>query len=97
MKIQIQVPSAAVLDPGTPGTPTTSLKKLNWRKQMLNQASLARCGGAIWQDLPKVEVPKETFSHLFAQRGLEPLKKKTVRRYAGRYFIPSGWMSRCMR
>ena len=54
------------------------LKKLNWKRQMLNQTVLARCGGAIWKDLPKVEIPQETFRHLFAQKAAEPVKKVEV-------------------
>ena len=42
---------------------------------------MERVGGAIWKDLPKVAVPKETFTHLFQQRQHETVVKKTeVRR-----------------
>jgi len=29
--------------------------------------TMSRVGGVIWKDLPTVEVPKETFTHLFEQ------------------------------
>ena len=57
--------------PGLPGqhsTSAVSLKKLNWKRQALNPQSLQRVGGAIWKDLPKVDVPKDTLTHLFQQR-----------------------------
>ena len=40
--------------------------------------NVERCGGAIWKDLPKVEVPKETFTELFQQREKETAKKTDV-------------------
>lgn len=40
--------------------------------------NLQRCGGAIWKELPKVDVPKETFTHLFQQREKESSKKMDV-------------------
>jgi hypothetical protein len=52
-----------------------NLKKLNWRQQRLLPMNMQRCGGAIWKDLPRVEVPKETFTHLFQQREKESSKK----------------------
>jgi hypothetical protein len=52
-----------------------NLKKLNWRQQRLLPMNVERCGGAIWKDLPKVEVPKETFTELFQQREKETAKK----------------------
>ena len=45
-----------------------NLKKLNWRRMGLHQPSIARSGGAIWKELPKVEVPKEAFTTLFSQK-----------------------------
>lgn len=48
-----------------------NLKKLNWRAQRLLPMNVKRCGGVIWKDLPKVEVPKENFIHLFQQREKE--------------------------
>ena len=56
--------------------PQVNLKKLNWKRQNLNHSSLARSGGAIWQDLPKVEIPRDKFSHLFAQRAVVKLEKE---------------------
>ena len=69
-------PGAPPPPPGPPGAPPppggqaggVSLKKLNWRRQNLNPVSVKRVGGAIWKDLPKVDVPKETLTHLFQQR-----------------------------
>ena len=55
-----------------------NLKKLNWKVQMLNHPSLSRAGGTIWKELPTVEVPQQTFSHLFQQRVHETLKKQQV-------------------
>lgn len=52
---------------GGPKQPQINLKKLNWKKLMLNQQSLARTGGAIWKELPQVDLPKDTFTHLFTQ------------------------------
>ena len=71
--------------PGVPGLPNgltstavpkQNLKKLNWKRQVINQPFIARAGGTvIWKELPKVEVPHEAFSHLFAQRTLDiPIK-----------------------
>eukprot|EP00731_Ephydatia_muelleri_P026515 Em0018g615a len=56
--------------------PKQNLKKLNWKRQVINQPTIARAGGTvIWKELPKVEVPHEAFSHLFAQRTLDiPMK-----------------------
>ena len=34
---------------------------------MLNQQSVTRAGGAIWKELPIVDLPKDTFTHLFTQ------------------------------
>lgn len=34
---------------------------------MLNQQSVTRAGGAIWKELPSVDLPKDTFTHLFMQ------------------------------
>lgn len=59
-----------------PAMPKQNLKKLNWKRQVINQPTIARAGGTvIWKELPKVEVPHEAFSHLFAQRTLDiPMK-----------------------
>ncbi len=57
-----------------------TLKKLNWKRQMLNPAVVDRVGGVIWKDLPKVEVPKETLTHLFQQRVIKIDKEKPVRK-----------------
>ena len=69
------LPGAPPPPPGPPGAPpppgaaaATNLKKLNWKRTNLNPSSIERVGGAIWRDLPKVDIPKETFSHLFQQR-----------------------------
>ena len=43
---------------------------------MLNQQTIARTGGAIWKELPKVDLPKETFTHLFTQHTV--VKEKTT-------------------
>lgn len=66
---------------GQPGAAATQLKKLNWKRQALNPTYTQRVGGAIWKDLPKVEVPKEQFSHLFQQRLLvrEKSEKKVCK------------------
>lgn len=56
--------------------PQVNLKKLAWKKLMLNQQTIARTGGAIWKELPQVEVPKETFTHLFTQHTV--VKEKTI-------------------
>ena len=63
------------------GAPRVNLKKLNWRQQRLLPMNVERCGGAIWRDLPKVEVPRETFTHLFQQREKETTKKIEVGEY----------------
>lgn len=47
---------------------------------MLNPAVVDRVGGVIWKDLPKVEVPKETLTHLFQQRVIKIDKEKPVRK-----------------
>jgi hypothetical protein len=52
---------------GGPKKSQVNLKKLNWRKMMLNQQSVNRAGGAIWKELPSVDLPKDTFTHLFTQ------------------------------
>ena len=52
---------------GGPKQSQVNLKKLNWRKMMLNQQSVTRAGGAIWKELPTVDLPKDTFTHLFTQ------------------------------
>ena len=59
--------------PGAPNmtaasTPATSLKKLNWRQQRIDPVFESRVGGVIWKDMPKVDVPVETYKHLFQQR-----------------------------
>lgn len=67
-------PGAPPPPPGAPPPPggkaggATNLKKLNWKRQNLNPMSMQRVGGAIWKDLPKVDVPKDTLTHLFQQR-----------------------------
>ena len=43
---------------------------------MLNQQSVTRAGGAIWKELPSVDLPKDTFTHLFTQHTV--VKEKTV-------------------
>ena len=60
---------------GGPKQPQGNLKKLAWRKMMLNQQMIARTGGAIWKELPEVDLPKETFTHLFTQHTV--VKDKT--------------------
>ena len=59
-----------------PIQPQMTLKKLNWRRQ--NLSPLAGSGGAIWKELPKVEIPKEKFCHLFAQRTVVKEKEGPV-------------------
>lgn len=44
------------------------MKRLNWKQQPLNSMTLSRVGGAIWKDLPEVEIPVDVFTHLFQQR-----------------------------
>lgn len=53
-----------------------NLKKLNWKKMMLNQQNVTRAGGAIWKELPTVDLPKDTFTHLFTQHTV--VKEKPV-------------------
>ena len=57
-----------------PIQPQMTLKKLNWKRQ--NLTPLAGGSSAIWKELPKVEVPTDKFSHLFAQRTI--IKEKEV-------------------
>ena len=64
--------------PGGSGPQKVNLKKLNWRQQRLLPMAIERCGGAIWRDLPKVNVPQDTFTHLFQQREKETVKKIDV-------------------
>ncbi len=80
------IPGAPPPPPGPPGAPPLPgamktaaasgvvLKKLNWKQQPLNPVMVSRVGGVIWKDLPKVEVPSESFTHLFQQR--TPVKEK---------------------
>lgn len=44
-----------------------SLRKLIWHPQALqHQTTMSRVAETIWTSLPKVEVPQQTFSRLFA-------------------------------
>ncbi len=56
--------------PGAKSSSTAvALKKLNWRGQVLNDTVIKRAGtGAIWQQLPKVEIPKDLYVELFSQK-----------------------------
>ncbi len=56
--------------PGATSSKTAvALKKLNWRGQALNDTFIKRAGaGAIWRDLPKIEVPREVYIELFSQK-----------------------------
>ena len=54
---------------------------------MLNQQNLARTGGAIWKELPKVDLPKDTFTHLFTQHTVVKEKTETVSLVCGGNYI----------
>ncbi len=46
-----------------------ALKKLNWRGQPLNDTFIKRGGaGAIWRQLPKVEIPRDVYTEMFSQK-----------------------------
>ncbi len=56
--------------PGTAKSASAvALKKLNWRGQPLNDTFIKRGGeGAIWRQLPKVEIPRDVYREMFAQK-----------------------------
>ena len=75
---------------GGPSKTSVALKKLNWRVQPLNDVFIKRAGGAaIWRNLPKVEIPRELYSELFAQKpsllnqavGAQPVSTRTIDHY----------------
>lgn len=74
--------------PGAPRTAATNLKRLNWKHSTLNPASVERVGGVIWKDLPAVDIPKETFSHLFQQKLV--IKEKPEKQVCGCVYRGAG-------
>ena len=83
------VPSISGISIGGPKQSQVNLKKLNWRKMMLNQQSVTRAGGAIWKELPSVNLPKDTFTHLFTQHTIvkEKTAEKPVSGMLGKFYF----------
>ena len=58
--------------------PKVQLRQLYWRKQQLNPRYTKRFG-SVWQELAKVEPPREQLIHLFGSVEKEKAKTEVVR------------------